>query len=143
MTDKTSPEFVMDVIEENRYLSLATTDGAEPWVAPVEYVVDDDLNFYFASKTSSRHVDHIEQNPVVGFAIFDSTQPSLTGRGIQIRGSVEQYSEDRNPFVIFDDRPNLPEELSEIDPDYSAYKIRPTKFYVPVQDERIEVKMDL
>lgn len=141
MTGKISPEFVMDVIEENRYLSLATTDGDEPWVAPVEYVVDDDLNFYFASKSSSRHVVHIEQNPVVGFAIFDSTQPPMRGRGIQLRGCVEEHSADRNPFVVFDERPDLPEKLSEINPDYSAYKIRPTKFYVPVGDERVEVNM--
>lgn len=143
MTNNASPEFVMDILEENRYLSLATTDGDEPWVAPVEYIVDGDLNFYFISKTSSSHVNHIEQNPVVGVAIFDSTQPSLNGRGIQIRGSVEQYSENRNPFAIFDDRPDVHEELSEIDPNYSAYKIRPTQFYVPVHDERVEVKMDL
>lgn len=143
MTVKASREFVMDVIEENRYLNLATTDGTEPWVAPVEYVISDTLNFYFISKTSSRHVGHIEQNPDVGAAIYDSTQPSRTGRGIQIEGIVEQYSEDRNPFVIFDDRPDVPERLSEIHPDYSAYTIRPTKFYVPVNDERVEVDMDV
>lgn len=143
MSEKATPEFVMEVIEENRYLNLATTDGEEPWVAPVEFVVDDQLNFYFASKTSSRHINHIEQNPVVGFAIYDSQQPSMTGRGIQIKGTVEKYSDERNPFVIFDGRSDLPEKLTDIDPDYSAYRIQPQSVYVPVNDERIEVDMGL
>lgn len=142
MTEKVTPGFVRTVIEENRYLSLATTDGEEPWVAPVEFVVDGDLNFYFVSKKSSRHINHIEQNSVVGFAIYDSQQPSMTGRGIQIKGTVEEYSDERNPFAIFDERSELPEKLSEIDPDYSAYRIQPQSIYVPVKDERIEVDME-
>lgn len=143
MADTVSREFVIDVIEQNRYLSMATTAGDDPWVAPVEYVVDDDLNFYFVSKTTSRHVGHIEQNPVVGVAIFDSTQPSMTGRGIQFKGQAKLYSEERNPFVIFDDRPDLPAKLPESNADYSAFSIQPTKFYVPVDDERVEVDMGL
>lgn len=143
MADKASPEFVREVIHENRYLNLATTDGDEPWVAPVEYVVDDNLNFFFVSKSSSRHITHTKQNPDVGIAIFDSTQPSMTGRGIQFEGMVELFSEDQNPFVIFDERPDFPENLSEIDPDYSAYVVCPSTFYVSVSDERVEVDMDL
>lgn len=143
VTEKASHAFVVDVIEENRYLSLATTDGDIPWVAPVEYVTDDALNFYFVSKTSSRHVAHIEQNSVVSAAIFDSRQPSMTGKGIQVKGTVEKYADERNPFVVFDDRSDLPDNLSDVDPDYSAYKIRPTNVFVPVNDERVEVEMDL
>lgn len=84
-------ELVKEIIEANRYLSLATTDGEEPWVAPVEYVADEELNVYFQSLGTSRHIQHIQQNPTVGVSIYNSQQPSRTGRGVQIRGKVEKY----------------------------------------------------
>ncbi len=142
-------DVVRAVIDENRYLSLATTDGEKPWVAPVEYVVDDELNFYFVSLVTSRHVNHIQGNPLVAVAIFDSRQPSFTGRGIQIDGRVSTYSDHENPFVTIAGR-DMPEDLSDFDPDYAAFKIEPQHFYVVKghvqeewKDERLEVAMDV
>lgn len=54
-----------------------------------------------------------------------------------------------NPFVIFEERPELPENISDIDPGYIAYRIEPLRFYVPESylkedglDGRIEVEMN-
>ncbi|NIW27839.1 MAG: pyridoxamine 5'-phosphate oxidase family protein, partial [Actinobacteria bacterium] len=41
--------FAAEVIEENRYMALATTDGEEPWVAPVEFLRGEDGTFYWLS----------------------------------------------------------------------------------------------
>lgn len=78
---------VKSIIKNNIYLTLATGDK-EPWAAPLYYCIDDNLNFYFISQIDSLHIKHIMQNPVVAFAIFDSTAKEGTGIGIQATGSV-------------------------------------------------------
>lgn len=86
-----SIEFVREIISENRYLTLATTDGTRPWAAPLEYMVDEDLKFVFFSTGDSLHAQHIEVNPEVSVAIFGGEQPeytpdvSTTLRGIQVK----------------------------------------------------------
>lgn len=143
-------QLVRDIIDENQYLSLATTDGERAWVAPVAYSTDDELNFYFVSLKSSRHIRHIAHNPQVAFAIFDSRQPLFTGRGIQVQGTVQTFSETENPHVIFGDRQDLSADLTSADADYAAFKIQPAKFYAVKgyveeewRDERVEVPMAL
>lgn len=147
MTDKQN--LVKEIIDENRYLNLATTDGELPWVAPVEYVVDDELNFYFQSLETSRHIQHIQQNPTVGISIYDSQQPSRTGRGVEIRAMVGEYKGKQNPAVLYSERYDSPEDVPDIDPRYSIFKIVPHQFYVPESylkedgiDRRIEVEME-
>lgn len=48
------------VIEENRYLAFATTDGEAPWIAPIENIYDESGDFFFFSTIDSRHAKHIE-----------------------------------------------------------------------------------
>ena len=138
---------VREIIAENQYLTLATADGEQPWVAPVQFCCDDDLDFYFISLPTSRHAQHIAQHPEVALAIFDSQQPMFTGRGVQIEGVASTYSEDENPFATiggFD----MPTDLQEVVPGYVAYKVQARRFYVPrayleevLRDERVEVEM--
>ena len=47
-------------------------------VAPVEYLIDDDLNFYFLSPSDVHHVRHIEANGSVGTVVFDTEQSEYT-----------------------------------------------------------------
>jgi len=140
---------VRDIVEANRYLNLATTDGHAPWVATVEYVVDEALHFYFISLETSRHAQHIQQHPAVGVSIYDSTQPTMTARGIQIEGEARKFHDEQNPFTTFGDRSDLPERLSDIDPGYAAYRIEPHRCFVPESlvregglDRRVDVPMD-
>jgi hypothetical protein len=41
MRDNSYQEMVEEVIKENRYLALSTTDGTEPWIATIEYIRDE------------------------------------------------------------------------------------------------------
>lgn len=61
MTDRSDRERVEDILRRNRYLVLSTTDGETPWVAPIEYLLDDQLDFYFFSVGDSRHARHLDQ----------------------------------------------------------------------------------
>ena len=138
-------ELVRDVITGNRYLSLATTEGEEPWVAPVEYLHDEQLNFYFFSTADARHSQHIRRNPTVAFAIFDATQPEYSGnltaplRGVQIRASARQLSGAEYPEMITEaiDALELPM------PPYEVFQLVPTTFYLPKIDEGVNVRVQV
>ena len=80
------------IIKSNYYLTLATTDGKAPWIAPLFYAIDDKYNFYFISRTDSLHGRHILKNPNVAIAIFDSTQLPGTATGLQIEAKASLAS---------------------------------------------------
>jgi uncharacterized protein YhbP (UPF0306 family) len=147
MSSTADQELVRELIAKNRYLSLATTDGSEPWVAPLEYLHDDRLNFYFLSTDDSRHARHIEDNPTVAVAIFDTEQPSyspdvsVTIGGVQIRASAKRLSAGQYPegvaAAIAALRPPMPP--------YSVFQLVPSEFYLPKLrngvNERVKVEM--
>lgn len=76
-----------DIIKNNIYLTLATSDGT-PWAAPVFYAADDKYNFYYISQMDSLHTQQILKNHTVSFAIFDSHQKEGTGNGAQGLGKA-------------------------------------------------------
>ena len=136
-----------DVIAKNEYLTIATSDGDTPWLAPVYFISDSDLNFYFVSLPTSRHAQHIMKNPKVGVSIYDSQQPLFTGCGVQIEATAEVWSETENPFATIDGQ-DMSANLNEALPGYVAFKITPQKFFMPkgfltdeLGDERVEFKM--
>ena len=62
----------IEILKSNKYLSLGTTDGIIPWVAPVFYCMDESFNLYFISQLDSLHSIHMQKQPLVSFAVFDS-----------------------------------------------------------------------
>jgi nitroimidazol reductase NimA-like FMN-containing flavoprotein (pyridoxamine 5'-phosphate oxidase superfamily) len=65
-----------ELIEANRYLTLATADAAgRPWASPVWYAHDDHRAFLWVSKPDARHSRNVAERPEVGIVIFDSTVP--------------------------------------------------------------------
>jgi uncharacterized protein YhbP (UPF0306 family) len=147
MAENDYREMVEEVIEENRYLALSTTDGTEPWVATIEYIRDETGAFYFFSTTDSRHAQHIEQNETVAVAIWDTDQPeyspdtSTNLNGVQIRGEAQRLSEDEYPDAVS----GAIEALDPPMPPYAAFKIEPRTVYAPIIDDgvnkRVEVDM--
>lgn len=80
MSTETDRALAEEVMGGNRYLTLATSDGGAPWIAPVEYLRDEAGNFYFFSTEASRHAQHIERNAAVAVAIFGPAQPEYPPR---------------------------------------------------------------
>ena len=122
--------FIRKIIENNLYLSLATCDGKIPWIAVVQYVVDEKYNFYFISARDSLHGQHILKNPTVAFTIFDSHQAAGTGDGIQVLGKACVLSNVKYPAVVvkyFDALTKIPINLER----YVVFEIKPVRFYVP------------
>lgn len=136
---------VKEVIEENRYLALSTTDGTEPWVVTVEYIRDDAGNFYFFSTTDSRHAQHIEDNETVAVAIWSADQPEYSPdasthlNGVQIRGEARRLSEDEYPEAVA----AAIEALEPPMPPYAAFEIEPRRVYVPVIDDGVNERVEV
>ena len=83
-----SKEIYDDIIDNNRFMSIATSDGNSNWIAPVYYFYKFPY-LYFASCKKSRHIEMITNNPKVSIAIFDSQQIGGDANGIQMSGTVE------------------------------------------------------
>lgn len=145
MADRTDRELAQDVIEENRYLTLATTDGDRPWIAPVEYVRDDAGTFYFFSPEDSRHARHIARNERVAVAIFSADQPeysadgNLTLNGVQFEGVARKLSKEEHPALVV----GVLEALQPPTPPYAAFEIEPGRFYVPKVEQGVNTRAEV
>lgn len=142
-------DMVEGVMENNRTLALSTTDGQDPWVAPVDYLRDVAGNFYFGSPTTSRHARHIEQNETVAVAIWEPSQskhgPDVTAtlEGVQLRGVARRISEEEYPDGVMD---FIGEASGQVRPPYAVFKIEPLRVYAPIIEDgvnkQVEVEMD-
>jgi nitroimidazol reductase NimA-like FMN-containing flavoprotein (pyridoxamine 5'-phosphate oxidase superfamily) len=64
------------VLDANRYLTLATADGAgTPWASPVWFAHDAYVELLWASRPEARHSRNIAGRPEVGIVVFDSSAP--------------------------------------------------------------------
>jgi nitroimidazol reductase NimA-like FMN-containing flavoprotein (pyridoxamine 5'-phosphate oxidase superfamily) len=68
-----------DVIDRNRYLTLATADQTgQPWASPVWYAHTGYKEFFWVSSPDARHSRNIAARPQVSIVIFDSSLPPDT-----------------------------------------------------------------
>lgn len=147
MSDRADAQRVRELIQRNRYIVLATSDGDNPWVAPLEYMADEDLNFYFFSPSDVRHVRHIEQNGSVAAAVFDTDQPeygadtTVNLNGVQMECTARKLERSEYSEAVL----GAIEALHPPMPPYEVFQITPQRFYVPrIQDgvnTRYEVEM--
>lgn len=146
VADKTvNEEWVRDLIARNRYLVLGTTSGDQPWVAPIEYLADEDLNLYFFSPDDARHVRHIQGNETVAIAVFDQEQPqysadaSVTLNGVQMECTAVRLSEDEYTADIHAGI----EALNPPMPPYEVFRITPRRVYVPALRDGVNVRKEV
>ena len=137
-------EMTKEIIEGNKFLSLATVDNdGNLWTTPLSYSYDEDYNFYFTSELDSQHIINIIDNPNVSFTIFDSTKRVSDVDGLQIRGIVGEVDKDNlekvvknyYQFVFKDPREREEWEapytyfLENNKPIYRFFQIMPTEIY--------------
>ena len=137
-------DFVRDLVERNRYLTLATTNGTEPWIATLEYISDGDLNLYFFSPESATHCRHLEKKDGVSVSIFDGVQPEYEAAstiriaGVQMVATAARLVPPYPPLVADQIQAwNLPI------PPYAAYRITPRRWFIPVIREGINERMEV
>ena len=138
-------EFVETLLKGNRYLVLSTTDGARPWIAPLEYMIDEDLNLYFFSMEDSRHVADIEKNGSVAVTVFDRDQPDYSSdlsaplHGVQIEATARRVpAGEYNEAIVA-----AIEALRPPMPPYAVFVIQPKHVYVPMIENGINVRSEV
>lgn len=143
----TDLDHIRELVKRNRYLTLSTTDGSHPWVAPLEYISDHDLNLYFFSPETTIHALHIGERNGVAVAIFDAVQPEYeSAQVIRIAGlqmtAVARKLKAPLPALV----ENQVEAWGLPMPPYAAYQITPQQLFLPVirdgVNERMEVARD-
>src|ERR1700691_1781138 len=115
-------EQAKELIINNTYLTLSTSDGNVPWIAPLYYVIDKEWNLYFISPVESRHAQHISKNPYVAFAIFDSTLELGEGIGIQASAKASIVESADYPDTVQEHLKML-EEFSIAIENYKVFKL--------------------
>ena len=103
MTTEEKQELVK-YLDSQFLMSLATSDGeGNLWSAPVYYLFDDDLNFYFLSNPRTLHCVNISKNPGVSFSIADSNQKLADNKiGLQVFGRCTKVSKIENLKLLLE-----------------------------------------
>lgn len=148
MLDRVDAAWVRDFIDRTRYLVLATSDEEGPWVAPVEPMSDEDLNFYFFSTPDARHSRCIEAGGDVAAVMFAPEQPDYAPdlnanlNAVQMDCSARRL----DPSEYNEAVRGAIDALQPPMPPYEVYKVTPDRFYVPAIEDgvntRYEVEVD-
>ena len=84
-----------EIIDENRYLTLATADqDGLPWASPVFFTPDGYADFYWVSSPEARHSRNIAVRPEVGIVLFDSTVRIGTAEAVYLSAVAAQVPDD-------------------------------------------------
>ncbi len=73
-------------------MAVATCVNHTPWAATVAFAYDGELNLYFISSATARHIQMIAQNPKVAVAMHEHQSPryDMTKvKGLQLEGTAE------------------------------------------------------
>ena len=85
-----------DILCERRYCTVSTCSlDSQPWITPVGYAIDEDLNLYWLSECTAKHSSLLEANPRASVVVFDSTAPAGVGNAVYMSGSVQISPESR------------------------------------------------
>lgn len=120
MTDFLKQKFVME---------LATCVDNKPAVAPVIYVVDEQLNFYFVTYLHTLKAQNLIANPKCSFVVWEFLKMSVQASGIaSIVNDEEKKAWVAEAFADAATRdPNFWAPIFRIKRgDYAVFKIEPT-----------------
>jgi nitroimidazol reductase NimA-like FMN-containing flavoprotein (pyridoxamine 5'-phosphate oxidase superfamily) len=144
-------EDARQIIDANRYLTLATADGdGRPWASPVWFAHDAYAAFLWVSRPGARHSRNIAARPEIGFVVFDSTVVPGTARALYVDAVAEEVGADEVVAAIA--TYSIRSEAQDIGPWRTAdvveparhrlYRARPTSYsLLSGGDRRIAVDL--
>lgn len=88
--DQKYPE-LYKFLTSQKLLTIATTDEQNlPWICNVYFSVDKEFNFFFFSKKTTKHGQHIERTPEVAFTTaWFNPEDDEDRKAIQAKGKCE------------------------------------------------------
>ncbi len=78
----TTKKEVVSFLKENFVMELATARNDKPAVAPIIYVIDDELNFYFVTYRMSYKAQNLINNPRCSFTVWQFLQMCVQADGV-------------------------------------------------------------
>jgi uncharacterized protein len=130
MTEQESIDIIRAFLETQSTLALSTVnDEGDPHVAPLFYITDDQLNFYWLSTPHSRHSLNLTAHKQVSGTVYPSVWQWNDIVGVQIEGEAEAIGDDRmreQILNLFLRKFQLPAEFDSIIASATLYKLRPT-----------------
>ena len=81
-------------LQSETVLTLSINDEKGPWTAPVLYVADEDLNLYFLSSSSTRHIASLPEDGGIAASIYSDYNGNwLAICGVQMEADISQVSD--------------------------------------------------
>lgn len=126
---------ILDYMEQQKLMQLASAADGSPWVCSVWFGFDENLNIYFFSSVTRRHSQEIEKDSRVAGAIAMPHEPSDPPRGLQFEGVAEKLdraddiAQARETYQgrIFDVE-TIDGFMSHKERPHAFYRIRPSQF---------------
>ena len=121
-------KYILDYLENNRLMTLATSEKNIPWAATVFFAYDQDLNIYFISRPETRKTKHLQANPNVSVVVNHHQPKSGLIKGVQLEGTAQMLDKNKDvkALEIFKKRHGWVDEYLH---DHELYKIIPKKIY--------------
>jgi uncharacterized protein YhbP (UPF0306 family) len=92
---------IAQLLRQQTTLSLSTTgEDGQPCLAPLFYIVDENLSLYWLSSPSSLHSRNLLHTPHAAAAVYCAAQSWREIRGVQMRGSVSVLTETQRRDAI-------------------------------------------
>ena len=83
-----------EILDTNRYMTLATADGdGRPWASPVWYAHQGYTDLLWVSRPGARHSRNLAVRPELAIVIFDSTVPEGSGQAVYVEALAEEVGE--------------------------------------------------
>lgn len=78
-------------LQSESVLTLSVNDDQGPWTASVLYVADEDLNLYFLSSSSTRHIASLPEDGRIAASIYSDYKGDWLGIcGVQMEADISQ-----------------------------------------------------
>ncbi len=83
---------IRDLLTTAQLMYLGTSHGGKPWVTPVYFAADVDMNIYWLSRKSRRHSIELSNNSHVAGSIVIPVNYGEKVRGLQFEGNARELS---------------------------------------------------
>jgi uncharacterized protein YhbP (UPF0306 family) len=119
---------ILDYLEKNKRMTLATCEDNTPWAATVMFAYDTRLNFYFISNPKTRKTKNLLSNPKVSAAINEFIPKIGLIVGVQLEGTAKMLDKEKNAdeLEIFTKRFNWAADYLH---DHELFKVTPKRVY--------------
>lgn len=127
-------QIIRDFLTTAQLMNLGTSHSGKPWVTPIYFAADVEMNIYWLSRKSRRHSQELSNNSHVAGSIVLPVKYGEKVRGLQFEGDARELKEQdaiagRNiyssKFWIVEDRAA---SVAEGGDPQICYQLKPEKF---------------